>query len=164
MADVKAVETAAKVEKKAEAPVEKAPAKAAAPEVQKEEAAKKAPAKKAPVKKETVKKEPVKKEAAKKEVPAKAEAPVKKEVPAKKETAAAKKPAAKKAEPKASVTIEYAGKSVVAKDILAQVKKDFAKANKGVAIKSIDIYVKPEESVAYYVVNGIGSDDYKIYL
>ena len=93
----------------------------------------------------------------------KKEAAVKKAAPAKKETAA-KKPAAKAAEPKASVTIEYSGKSVVAKDILAQVKKEFTKANKGVAIKTIDIYVKPEESVAYYVVNGVGSDDYKISL
>lgn len=31
-------------------------------------------------------------------------------------------------------------------------------------IKALDIYVKPEEGVAYYAVNGQGSDEYKIVL
>lgn len=86
-----------------------------------------------------------------------------KKAPTKKETAA-KKTTAKKAEPKATVTIEFQGRSFAAKEILEKAKKEFSKANKGVEIKTIDIYVKPEESVAYYVVNGIGSDDYKVVL
>ena len=103
-----------------------------------------------------------KKETVKKEAAAKKE-PVKKETAAKK--APARRTAAKKAEDvKATVTIQFAGKEVVAKNILEEAKKAFAAANKGVEIKTIDIYVKPEEGVAYYVVNGTGSDDYKIEL
>lgn len=111
----------------------------------------------AAVKTAVEKKETVKKEAApKKET-------VKKETAAKK--APARRTAAKKAEDvKATVTIQFAGKEVVAKNILEEAKKAFAAANKGVEIKTIDIYVKPEENAAYYVVNGVGSDDYKIEL
>lgn len=86
-----------------------------------------------------------------------------KEAPVKKDTAV-KKTEAKKAEPKANVTVEFQGRSFVAKEILEKAKKEFAKNNKGVEIKTIDIYMKPEESVAYYVVNGVGSDDYKVTL
>ena len=117
----------------------------------------------AAVKTAVEKKETVKKEAApKKEAAAKKE-PVKKETAAKK--APARRTAAKKAEDvKATVTIQFAGKEVGAKNILEEAKKAFAAANKGVEIKTIDIYVKPEENAAYYVVNGVGSDDYKIEL
>lgn len=87
---------------------------------------------------------------------------VKKEVETK--APAVKKPVAKKVEPKAKVVVEFAGKQVVAKDILAAATKAFKKANRGVTIKTIDIYVKLEEQVAYYVVNGQGSEDYKIEL
>lgn len=76
----------------------------------------------------------------------------------------AKKTTAKKQEPKVSVVVEYMGKSMLAKDMIAKAKKHFTKVNKGVEIKTIEIYVKPEEAVAYYVVNGIGSDDYKVVL
>ena len=77
---------------------------------------------------------------------------------------AAKKAPAKKAEPKSNVFIEFAGKQIVAKEVLEAAKKAYTKANKGVTIKTIEIYVKPEENVAYYVVNGQGSDDFKIEL
>ena len=104
--------------------------------------------------------------AAKKEAaPKKAAAPAKetvKKAPAKK--APAKKAPAKKVEPKASVVIEYAGTQIVAKDVLAAATKAFKAANKGVTIKTIEVYVKPEENVAYYVVNGEGSEDYKVEL
>lgn len=36
--------------------------------------------------------------------------------------------------------------------------------NKGTVIETIEIYVKPEEHAAYYVVNGEGSDQYKVML
>lgn len=87
---------------------------------------------------------------------------------AKKETApkktAVKKAAAPKKEPKATVVIEFAGKQVVAKDVLAQATKAFAKSNKGVEIKTVEIYIKPEENTAYYVINGIGLPEYKVEL
>lgn len=77
--------------------------------------------------------------------------------------AAAKKPAAKK-EVKSSVVIEYAGRQIVARDVLEAAKKAYESMNKGAAIETIEIYVKPEEGAAYYVVNGEGSDQYKVQL
>lgn len=143
---VKAVETKAAAPKAEPA---KAAVKAEAP---------KAEAAKAPVK-ETVKKAAAPKAAAKttEKKPA-----VKKEAAPKKETV--KKAPAKKADPTATVVIEYAGKQIVAKDVLAAATKAFKAANKGVEIKTIEIYVQPEENVAYYVVNGEGSNDYKVIL
>ena len=94
----------------------------------------------------------------------KAEAP-KAEEP-KKETA--KKAPAKRTtakDIKTSVVVQFAGKEVTEKDLIAAVKKAYTKkGNKVGDIKTIEIYVKPEESAAYYVVNGIGADDYKIEL
>lgn len=85
-----------------------------------------------------------------------------KEPAAKAETA--KKAPAKKVEPKTSIVIEFGGKQVVAKDVVAAAAKAYKKANKGVVIKKIEVYVKPEENAAYYVVNGEASADYKVEL
>ena len=66
---------------------------------------------------------------------------------------------------KTSVVVQFAGKEVAEKDLIAAVKKAYTKkGNKVGDIKTIEIYVKPEESAAYYVVNGEGSDDYKVTL
>ena len=81
-----------------------------------------------------------------------------KKPPVKKATAA--KP--KAAEPKTTITVQYAGQDITTKSLIAQIKKDFKKANKGVEIKKIDLYIKPEEAAVYYAVNGKGSEDYKI--
>ena len=99
------------------------------------------------------------------ETPVKAvvEAPAAKPVETTKK-APAKKAPAKKADPKACVYIEFAGKQIVAKDVLDKAVKAYAEAHKGAEIKTIEVYVKPEENVAYYVVNGEGSDDYKVTL
>ena len=43
-------------------------------------------------------------------------------------------------------------------------KKAYESMNKGAVIETIEIYVKPEEHTAYYVVNGEGSDQYKVML
>ena len=99
---------------------------------------------------------------------AKAEAPkaeAKKAEEPKKETAK-KAPAKRTTEDiKTSVVVQFAGKEVTEKDLIAAVKKAYTKkGNKVGDIKTIEIYVKPEESAAYYVVNGIGADDYKIEL
>lgn len=122
----------------------------------KEAAVKAEPAKEEPAKAVSAETEPAKAE------PAKAAEAKKEEAP--KKTSAAKKAPAKKVEPKASVIIEYAGNQIVAKDVLAAATKAFKASNKGVTIKTIEVYVKPEENVAYYVVNGEGSDDYKVSL
>ena len=116
----------------------------------------------APVSNNTVEVEAAETKAVKAE--AKAEAP-KAEEP-KKETA--KKTPAKRTtakDIKTSVVVQFAGKEVAEKDLIAAVKKAYTKkGNKVGDIKTIEIYVKPEESAAYYVVNGIGADDYKIEL
>ena len=66
---------------------------------------------------------------------------------------------------KTSVVVQFAGKEVTEKDLIAAVKKAYTKkGNKVGDIKTIEIYVKPEENAAYYVVNGVGADDYKIEL
>ena len=49
--------------------------------------------------------------------------------------------------------------STIARKIAA-----FTEANPDAEIKTMDVYVKPEEGVAYYAVNGEGSGDYKIEL
>ena len=99
----------------------------------------------------------------------KAEAPkaeAKKAEEPKKETAKkapAKRTAAK--DIKTSVVVQFAGKEVTEKDLIAAVKKAYTKkGNKVGDIKTIEIYVKPEESAAYYVVNGEASDDFKVML
>lgn len=124
-------------EKKAEAPKEEAVKKAETP---KEEAAKKTEA------------------SAKKAEPAK-KAPVKK-------TEAPKKVAAKKEEPemKASVFVEYEGKQIAAKEVLETAKNDYISKHKDAVIETIELYVKPEENAAYYVVNGEGCEEFKILL
>ena len=95
-----------------------------------------------------------------------AKAEAKKAEEPKKETA--KKAPAKRTtakDIKTSVVVQFAGKEVTEKDLIAAVKKAYTKkGNKVGDIKTIEIDVKPEESAAYYVVNGIGADDYKIEL
>ena len=98
-----------------------------------------------------------------------AEAAVKAEAKAEAPKAEAKKAEEPKKETakdiKTSVVVQFAGKEVAEKDLIAAVKKAYTKkGNKVGDIKTIEIYVKPEESAAYYVVNGVGADDYKIEL
>lgn len=113
---------------------------------------------------------PVKETAPAKAVEAKAEA-VKKETAPKKTAAkapAAKKAPAKKAAPakaevKTAIFVQYAGKETSAEELIAAAKKAYlAAGHKEADIKTIDVYVKPEEGIAYYAVNGEGSDEYKI--
>lgn len=119
--------------------------------------------KKAP---ETVKKA----EAPKEEAAKKTEASAKKAEPAKKapvkKTEAPKKAAAKKEEPemKASVFVEYEGKQIAAKEVLETAKNDYISKHKDAVIETIELYVKPEENAAYYVVNGEGCEEFKILL
>lgn len=68
-------------------------------------------------------------------------------------SAVAKKPAAKK-EIKIKTVVEYYGKQVDEKDIIANVKKAWTKSGKKVGdIKDIELYIKPEEAAVYYVIN-----------
>ena len=79
--------------------------------------------------------------------------------------APAKKTTAKKAaEPKAVVHFQFDGKDLVAKDILDQALKAYKAGHKGVAVKTIELYIVASEGAAYYVVNGEAQDDFKIEL
>lgn len=68
--------------------------------------------------------------------------------------APAKKPA-KKAELKSVVYVQFAGKSYAQEDLL-KIAKDVWKYDlkqKAGDLTSVELYVKPEESMAYYVMN-----------
>ncbi len=67
---------------------------------------------------------------------------------------AEKKTAAKSAKaPAVKAVVEYKGVQVSLDDIVAAIKADW----KGEAIKTLEVYVKPEDAAAYYVVNGAES-------
>ncbi|MCP1101488.1 hypothetical protein M2454_001224 [Aequitasia blattaphilus] len=60
-----------------------------------------------------------------------------------------------KKEMKVSTTIEYYGNQLKEKDIIANVKKAWrASGNKVSDIKTMELYVKPEDYSVYYVING----------
>ena len=61
-----------------------------------------------------------------------------------------------------SVVVEFGGRQVAAKDVLAQAEKAYVKTHPGTVIKSMELYISPEQNAAYYVVNGEGSDDFRI--
>ena len=142
--------TGAKVSEKAEEVKAPAAKKAAAP--------KKAAAKKETAKKETIKKTTTRKTAAK-TAPAKTEAAAAETAPAaeaKPAKAPAKRAAKKSAEVKGNVTVQFSGKSYSTED-LVKIAKDVWKYDLGkdeADFKSVELYVKPEESSVYYVVNG----------
>lgn len=82
-----------------------------------------------------------------------------KKAPAKKTAAkktAAKKAPAKKAELKTEMYLQFYGKEYSDKEILQKVKEIWTKVlkNKVGDMKDVKIYLKPEESKAYYVING----------
>ncbi len=67
--------------------------------------------------------------------------------------ASAKKTTAKKAAD-VEVFIQFAGNQAVQKDVEDRIKAAFvAEGHRESSIKSIKIYVKPEENAAYYVIN-----------
>ncbi len=83
----------------------------------------------------------------------KTEAPAENEAEAKK--APAKKAPAKKAAVKESVVLQFAGKEINTADLMKEVKTIWTKElkNKAGDMKSVTLYVKPEEHAVYYVVN-----------
>ena len=112
-----------------------------------------APAVKAGVK-ETVKEAPkaevktvaVKAEAPKAEKKAEVKAEPKKRGP---------KPKAEKKEAVQNVYVQFAGKEILTADLVAQVtEKWVALGHRASSIKELNLYVKPEDNAAYYVING----------
>lgn len=93
--------------------------------------------------------EEVKAEAkAEKKAPAKKAAP-KKTAPKKPEAVETKIAEAKPVETKADFFVEFGGVQVAAKDVLENIKKTIGKDAKEIAV-----YLKPEESKAYFVADG----------
>ena len=70
--------------------------------------------------------------------------------------APAKKAPAKKAELKTEMYLQFYGKEYSDKEILQKVKEIWTKVLKKKVgdMKDVKIYLKPEESKAYYVING----------
>ena len=86
----------------------------------------------------------------------KATAAVQAEVKETKKTTAKKATATKAASKKVEVTVEFAGKAYSTEQ-LAKIAKDvwvYDLGRKATEFKTVEIYVKPEECQAYYVVNG----------
>lgn len=98
------------------------------------------------------------KETAKKAVKT-AEKAVKTAAKAKKETV--KK--AVEAEIKDEVFVQFAGVEINVEAVVAAAKADY-KAKGHRTPKTVSVYIKPEEGVAYYTVKGVGSEDYKVEL
>lgn len=91
-------------------------------------------------------------------VEVKKEAPVevKTEVPAEVKKAAPKKTAPKKAAvPVEIVRVQFAGDEWTVSELVEKAKAAYAAAGGNVSeIKELQLYIKPEEHKAYYVVNG----------
>lgn len=113
------------------------------------------------------------KETAPASVKAEAAAPakevVKETAPVKEETAAkeeAKKTVTRKTAIKEEFVLEFDGKQVTEEEIIKNVKENWTKVqkNKIKDIKSIKVFLQPENGCAYYTINGEGNDDYKVEL
>ena len=64
------------------------------------------------------------------------------------------KAAPKKEELKPEVFIQFQGQEAVVADVIEKAKKQFeAEGHRASSIKSIQVYLKPEEYAAYYVIN-----------
>jgi len=92
-----------------------------------------------------------KKTAAKKTAPAK---PVGKKAPAKKPIKKfPSKPVVTKAETKVNFFVEYGGVQVSVDEVIKNVKATYCKD-----AKEISVYLKPEESKAYFVADGVAEE------
>ena len=63
-----------------------------------------------------------------------------------------------------TVVVEFAGKQIMAKDVLKKAEEAYLAAHKGVGIKTLELYISPVQNAAYYVVNGEASKDFVIQL
>lgn len=75
--------------------------------------------------------------------------------------AAKTKAAVEKATEKDAIFVEYADKQLDVAALVEAAKADY-KAKGHRAPKAVKLYIKPEEGVAYYTVNGKGDGDQKV--
>ena len=99
-------------------------------------------------------KKAAKKPSVKKPATAKKATAVKEAAPA---NSAVKKAPAKKADPKIKIKVQYGDAEYDIDEISKKVAKAYKKSVKG-NVKTVEIYVKPEDGAAYYVVNSDVSD------
>lgn len=84
--------------------------------------------------------------------PAEKQAPAKKSVAAKSKSSAVKKA---KGEMKVNLVFQYMGREISQTGMIEAVKNAWSSEGKDPAgIESLELYVKPEDSTIYYVVNG----------
>lgn len=86
--------------------------------------------------------------APKAEIKTESKTPAKKSVEKKTSAKKAAKPEIKKD----YVYVQFSGKEVEIDSVIAAAKADFKANNKG-CVRTINVYVKPEDNTAYYVVN-----------
>ncbi len=76
--------------------------------------------------------------------------------PAKTEVASeTKKTASKAAKETIKCTIEFGGRNTTIEEIVNSIKKNYTAEGGKTAIKTLDVYIQPENGIAYYVVNGV---------
>ena len=83
-----------------------------------------------------------------------------------KKASAAKKTVKKvvKKETVVTATVEFYGRSVLVSDIAAKATDAYKASHDDAEIETLNLYIKPEENAAYYVVNGESSADFKVEL
>ena len=86
------------------------------------------------------------------------------ETPEKKTRKPRAKKADKNAEPVLITTLQLGNAEFDISDIAAKAYKAYKSTHKRKAVTEFRVYVKPEEGVAYFTVNGEGSPDFKINL
>lgn len=59
---------------------------------------------------------------------------------------------------KATITVQYQGRDYTDAELIEACKADYAANGFDDAVETLDIYVQPENGVAYYAVNGFGGD------
>lgn len=64
--------------------------------------------------------------------------------------------------PAETVYIQFEGKEVSAEELADAAVKAYQETHPGVEINTVEVYVKPEESAAYYVVNGDAAPEYRM--
>lgn len=154
----KTTPVAAKKDNTVEIPVVAAMTKAEPKKEAKVEAKKEAEVKKAEPKK--VEKAVEVKTVAKKEdkAPAKAATKAAEKKPAAKKAKTAKKAPAKAAKVENNIYVQFSGMEFDTAAIEKAVKADYTAKNGKKDMKSVSIYIKPEDMKAYYVIDGIIGD------
>lgn len=86
---------------------------------------------------------------------------VDKKEPKPKKSASKKPKAASRAAKEPVVKIQFAGNEYDLNDVIQKCKKDFISKYNG-RVRTIKVYVKPEDNAAYYVVNNKTSDSVEL--